>query len=510
MLKNRFFKNALGIEFRNDSLVAVCLKKDLTGIKLVSSISIPSSYDSLTDNEMSELRRFIAQNKADAKRVSVSIPLEWSLVKFMDIPSAGEDAVNQLLHYELERHIPFSLEDVYHASLIVEKGRDRCSIATVVVQREVIEKINEFLKKLSLQPAIITVSPFSILNSIELSGYTTNILKEITGLHKPSGVFGNKKDVCIALFMEQDNWDMAVIKGGSCIGLSRIKLDSGMMENAWNNLSYEMSAALSGLSISKADRLIISGNIAPEHLRFISDKAGMPVKVIKELPVSVHNANNSDINKLTPSIGACLAGYGLGGMAINILPDRSGRMNKSGPLIAKLSAAAVLLFSLWLALSGIYKEKKSLDIIEKEIKKNEPEVRAVEAISSELGSLEKQKRFFSDARENSVSRLSILAELTNIIPADAWVTNLTYKEIKKEEPSKEKGSGKVSAVRHEGEVIINGFANSSAKLISLLENSPLFENVEFISPVIKGMQGEGFKIKAMVVKPNRKEADKKQ
>ncbi len=510
MLKNRFFKNALGIEFRKDSLVAVCLRKDLTGIKLVSSISIPSGYDPFNEDEMLELRRFIAQHRIDTKNVSVSIPAEWSLVKFMDIPSAGEDAINQLLHYELERHIPFSLEDVYHASHIVERGGDRCRIVTVVVQRERIEQINEFLKKLSLQPSIITVSSFSILNSIALSGYSTNILKEISGLQKPSKIFGSKKDVCVVLFMEQDNWDMAVIKNGSCIDLRRINLDSGRMDSAWENIAHEMSSALSGFSVQKADRLVISGQLAPEHLRFISDKAGMPVKIIKELPVSVHNANNSDADMLMPSVGACLAGYGLGSMAINILPDKSRLMTKSGPFIAKLSAAAILLLSVWLAVSGINKENRSIEVVEKEIKKNEPELRAVEAISSELSSLEKQKNFFNSVRENSVSKLSILAELTNIIPADAWVTYLTYKEIKNEESSKEKGANKVSAMRYEGEVIINGFANSSAKLISLLENSPLFENVEFISPVTKGMQGEGSKIKAIVVKPGRKEADKKQ
>ena len=67
MLKNRFFKNALGIEFRKDSLVAVCLRKDLTGIKLVSSISIPSGYDPFNEDEMLELRRFIAQHRIDTK-----------------------------------------------------------------------------------------------------------------------------------------------------------------------------------------------------------------------------------------------------------------------------------------------------------------------------------------------------------------------------------------------------------------------------------------------------------
>jgi hypothetical protein len=42
---------------------------------------------------------------------------------------------------------------------------------------------------------------------------------------------------------------------------------------------------------------------------------------------------------------------------------------------------------------------------------------------------------------------------------------------------------------------------SSSALISILENSPYFEKVEFVGPVTKRLDKEGFKIKAVIVKP---------
>ncbi|MBI5214063.1 MAG: PilN domain-containing protein, partial [Nitrospirae bacterium] len=476
MLKNNFFKNMLGIEFRDKSLAAVCLKKDFTGIRIISSLDIPSSYNAMGEDDISELRRFITQHKVDARSVSVSIPAEWSLVKFMDISAPDKDALGQMLRYELERHIPFQMEDVYHSFRIAGKTDNSYRAVTVIVQRERIEQIKEFLENLSLQAGLITLSSFAVLNAVGFSEYGANIVREISGFQKTSGIFGGRKDVAVVLFTEQDNWNMAVIKGGSCINFKQINLNSDKSDMLWNDISREMTAALSELSIEKADRLVISGHLSPECRRFVADKAGMPVKLVEKFAFYNHSA--LDMDKL-PSAGACLSISGV--VPINVLPDKDMRVGKAGRLIAKLSLAAIVIFFCGFAVSWIDKERRSADFVEKGIKKNEPEVRAVEALASELSNMEKQKKFLKDVKAGGIGRLKMLSELTAVIPADAWVTNLAFKEIK---------DGKNG---YSGEVTINGFAGSSAKLIGLLENSPLFENVEFISPVTKGMQGEGFK-----------------
>jgi general secretion pathway protein L len=63
-----------------------------------------------------------------------------------------------------------------------------------------------------------------------------------------------------------------------------------------------------------------------------------------------------------------------------------------------------------------------------------------------------------------------LKELTQVLPPSVWIWNL-------------KCSGR--------EVEISGFADSASELIPLLDKSPLFEKVEFSSPVTKERERRG-------------------
>src|SRR5262249_37441068 len=71
--------------------------------------------------------------------------------------------------------------------------------------------------------------------------------------------------------------------------------------------------------------------------------------------------------------------------------------------------------------------------------------------------------------------LRLLRELTEQLPADVWLTNLS--------------------VDRKG-IELAGFANAASQLIPLLEASPTLERVEFTSPVTKGRDKEQFRLKA--------------
>jgi len=75
-----------------------------------------------------------------------------------------------------------------------------------------------------------------------------------------------------------------------------------------------------------------------------------------------------------------------------------------------------------------------------------------------------------------VRPLPVLRELTEILPADAWLTTVSLD-----------GKG----------VELTGAASAASALIPLLENSPRLERVEFSSPVTRGRDNkEQFRIRA--------------
>ncbi len=498
MVRDKFLRKVLGIEFRNDSLVITCLKQDITGIKLISSMTLPFHYHETNEETISEVKRFVTQYRINTKSVSLSIPKEWGLIKFMDVPSPGEDTLGKLIHYEIERHVPFPIEDIYYDFQVMSKNGNSYRVLLVVVQKERIEKLKEFLMEIPLQAETISLTSFSILNAIELSGNNTNVFKELSGLPKRSDVFASKDSLCGSLFMDQDEWEMAVMKDGSCIYLKNIPFDRNrQLDVLWDEVFNEINTTLARFSIGKIDRLVLSGNGSSEILQSIAEKSGIEVTVVDHFKSFSIPKKGMDMYKLFPSFGACLAGFGHGSLKINVLPYKSRRNHKTGPFITKLSLLIILFLFGGLILSGIIKEKLYLQSIDEEIRKNKPEVAAIEKLSSELSAVEERHQFLLNEKVNNISKLELLAELTDIIPPDAWLTNLIFKDKNQND-------------RHSGEIIISGFAESSSKLILLLENSVFFENVEFNGPIRKSRYGEGFKIKALVVKPEGEEANKTQ
>jgi general secretion pathway protein L len=105
-----------------------------------------------------------------------------------------------------------------------------------------------------------------------------------------------------------------------------------------------------------------------------------------------------------------------------------------------------------------------LDAVTTEVEKRKPEVEAVEKLQKEKEELGKEISELDRIKSGEISKIEILAELTQLLPDTVWLWNFKY-------------TGK--------EIEISGFADSASDLIPLLDKSPLFEKVEFLAPVTK-------------------------
>jgi general secretion pathway protein L len=147
----------------------------------------------------------------------------------------------------------------------------------------------------------------------------------------------------------------------------------------------------------------------------------------------------------------------------------------------------LLAFLLGLTWGGgvFFQYRNELGAVTAEIRKRRPEVEAVENLQKQKEAMVKEMFEFEKIRFGEPSKTEILKELTQVLPGGVWIWNFKY---------------------HGREVEISGYADSASELISLLDKSPLFERVEFLSPVTKDRQfkaegdreKERFRIKARV------------
>ncbi|MEW6714679.1 MAG: PilN domain-containing protein, partial [Nitrospirota bacterium] len=352
---------------------------------------------------------------------------------------------------------------------------------------------NEFLQKLSLQPDVITISSFAVLNALEMSGVSIGGWREVAGIAGKSDLFSRKDQINISLYVHGMEVFMAAIKNGSCVNLKSFLIDDTKPLQAFvDDISVYITNILAEISESGFNNLLFSGvtTSMPGFEEALKEKLGINI-----IPVNLLNTlKGPEMTGIAASAGAVLTGLRIGSYRINMLQHTSDYETKrTSAILAKGLMALILFLIMGIFATGALKEKKYLQSIEDELKKNEPQVKALEKLSSDINTFKIQRDFLINVKREDLV-VEALRELSNILPSDTWVTNLDYKGVSSE------GEEKLA-----GEIVVSGFSASSSKLISLLEDSPLFEQVVFVGPIRKVMDKEGFKLKANLVRPEKQE-----
>jgi general secretion pathway protein L len=152
---------------------------------------------------------------------------------------------------------------------------------------------------------------------------------------------------------------------------------------------------------------------------------------------------------------------------VNLLA--TGRRQRGSRLQRVLNAAlAVLALMLAAALVGLplWERHRTLAALEAELAVAGREARAAEALRAEIDRVSADASFLAEKRRAAPLLLTILDELTRLVPDDTWVSFLRLQD---------------------GRVELNGHSDASAALIPILDASPLFGNVRFLSPVTRDL-----------------------
>jgi general secretion pathway protein L len=161
---------------------------------------------------------------------------------------------------------------------------------------------------------------------------------------------------------------------------------------------------------------------------------------------------------------------------LNLLPPEARPWSPSREQLVSAGVAAVAaLLGLTLALTHAMTTERYLGRVTQEIHRLEPEAKAVEALAADLARKRRLLGALESVQAASIQALPVLHELTETMPASAWLQAL---------------------VMDRQGVELTGQSEAASTLIPLLEASPRLERVEFTSPVTKTQNKEQFRIRA--------------
>lgn len=400
------------------------------------------------------LRAELDRRHVATRRVALGLPRQSAIVKPIELPLvAGE--LREMLRFELERHLPFPADDApFDFALLPPEARARAGappatarrVVIAAAERRTVDTALRVAEEARLRPVSLTVACHDLVALV-----TPPRGARVVWVHG----LGERAEV---VFLEG----------------RRVTLSRTLPAGEGPALVDEIRRSLAVTRWPACDALWTSG----DGLREPTALAGLGAPVTEppwRRRAGERLATLPETGRGAAELAVAVAARRRG-RPLDLLPPRlRPRRATRGQLATVVSALVTLGAGLAALLVPGHLEARRLADLNARVAALNAEVRAVEQSMAEL---ERKRRLVDTIQSldaEALRPLPVLRELTELLPAEAWLTALTLDA---------RG------------VELTGQAGAASALIPLLENSPRLERVEFASPVTRGREREQFRIRA--------------
>ena len=162
------FNSSLGIDFRKHSLILTYLKRAFAKIRLVDSGIYPLLPESQKEERAAQIisliNSFVSKHQIHRNRVSISIPREKVIVRFITFPVATKENLRKVLEYETSRFTPFERGETYFDYQLLKEEKDGLHLLAAFVKKAEVDYHLTLLKKVGIQPLSIQIPSVGALN----------------------------------------------------------------------------------------------------------------------------------------------------------------------------------------------------------------------------------------------------------------------------------------------------------------------------------------------------------
>jgi len=153
-------------------------------VQIVQRESLPlMRFWSEEDTEhISQLEEAIKKLDRPNSQLILSIPRHLCMVRQFTLPTQEDEEIQQMIGFEAERHVPFSLEELEYDYVVLDKSEGESQIMLVAVQRDVLSRLLEDLGSIGTEPDKIQLSTFALLAGCRKRGILDDRLSCIVAL----------------------------------------------------------------------------------------------------------------------------------------------------------------------------------------------------------------------------------------------------------------------------------------------------------------------------------------
>ncbi len=460
-------KVSLGIDIRGGLLCHALLSKAFGRIQLLDwGLEELSAEEQDRGEALKEkLAGLVARLPQRPAFVTVGLPRRLVTMRSVSFPAVGEEELQGILDYEVERHVPFPPEEAQYDVQVLERDAEKATVLLAAARKEEIGRYLALLQEAGITPTAVGVSTVASLNVL--------LYNQDRGA-EPLRALIDLRDGEVEMGLVKKG----ILRYSRCLTLgTAAPLDL---------LVPELSALLAPLEANGGQhvgRISVSGPGAGKGdlLHHLAERTGLEVEFLQPFRrIKASGVDPQVAHSLGAAVGLALNGLVTLPLDIDLLPKELAppRRDSSLAMTFRLLALIVALGLAYLV-NGAIRERRALAELIVTLNRVQAEAAKVELLKGEVASLAGQIATVETIDREEVRKLDVLRELFQILPKGVTLTLFSVEQR---------------------EVRIGGVITGSASdLISILEQSPLFENAQFTSPVAqRGTEGQEFQIKALL------------
>ncbi|RLB85189.1 MAG: hypothetical protein DRH24_02830 [Deltaproteobacteria bacterium] len=455
------FQSSLGINITDDLVSIVFLKNSFKGAEpkahevynLEKERPLKERLNRVGDlvNDFMERYGIVSTN------IFLGIPGELTILKEIEFPLVVKENLKETLAFEMEKYVPLSADDMYFDFQIIseDKKNNRLKVLVIVAKKKAIDPYFDLKDRISVGISGIETGSTAVADFF---------------LHK-----NNAAENTFAIAYQKDkSLEINLIKKRFLIYSRRAEI-AGDYDDTKNQIKEALKPlkAAAGKDDERIRLAFYGFDTDREIYNIIKEESGLYVNFIDFSEISSNMGVPSP--ELVPAFGLALKGLCKVQMQMNLFPEKfRKRPNKILYYMMFVLIGLVILSAISWGGSNILHQRLLLNRLDTQISDLLTRVADIDQIRSELKKIEERIDYLNGLEKDYVSALDILKELSSNIPETAWVQSFSFKDKS---------------------ITLDGYAEAASELIPVLETSPLFYDVVFLSTITKGKDGkERFKI----------------
>jgi len=443
--------DGLGAYLGEGRLTLAQVRKSLSGIQVERWATYP--FESGKVEELAPvLQETVSAWALESCPVSLAVSPHLGFFRQVSLPRAASENLAQVVAYELDRFLPLPADNLLYGFQVLAETETEIRLMLMAVPRDQVEVSLRLLTEATLRPVAVELAPAAAGKVFALSG-------------RPL------PPAWLLLHLADGSFELTHIQG------ARVKAFAQGRNLRGQDLSRAILAQVEAMAAARPEpqALGIYGRGGAGFKVGTLKKHELEVIYPSHLPISGLQPD-MNLSEVLPAAGAGLSCLGQTPLGVNLLPPAE----RAAIRLGRFSFTTMLLLiflglsCLWGASAFIH-TRVELYRVNRQIAGLSQEAKEVESLLQESRSLAKQMESLRKVGQ-SPDKLTVLKDLTQLIPDNTWLFNLHL------------------GMQH---VELSGMSRAASDLIPLLDKSGLLKKTEFASPIVTDANKlEHFKIKA--------------